>query len=414
MRKKIQALVVLGIISILGITSVQLYLIQKAYTNEEREFSEKVHIALKRVAEEMATAQGVSLPYNSPVKQTLHNNYVVQTGSEINADLLAFYLNKQFTLFNILADYEYAYYDCFAGKMVYGKYVMHQDASKVTKTELASCLGSNYYFVVKFPRSNDYLKSKLWFWKLTSLILFLVILFFGYALFVVFKQKSLSEIQKDFVNTVSHEIKTPVSTIAISANVLMQPSIIHEPARLLNYASIIKSENERLLHLSDKILQMARTEKSDFSLSFETFQVHDVIEDIVTKMTEKSFINLQLNAKNKTIKADRTHFTNIIFNLLDNAIKYSSQNISITITTENRNKHIAISITDNGIGIKQEHQKYIFQKFYRVVGVNLPNVKGFGLGLHYVKNIVVAHKWNISVQSELDKGSTFTILIPTL
>jgi two-component system phosphate regulon sensor histidine kinase PhoR len=241
-----------------------------------------------------------------------------------------------------------------------------------------------------------------------------VIIFFGYTLFVVFKQKLLSEIQKDFVNTMSHEIKTPISTIDISANVLMQPDIIYEPARLLNYAGIIKSENQRLLKLSDKILQMARTEKSDFKLMPEEVNVHEIIEDVKSKIPENKFITTRLMAQNSNIEADRIHFSNVIFNLLDNAVKYSASPVSVNITAENTGKYIAVIIADKGIGIKKEHQKLIFRKFYRVEGVSLPNVKGFGLGLNYVKNICDAHKWKITVQSEPGEGSKFIILIPTL
>jgi two-component system, OmpR family, phosphate regulon sensor histidine kinase PhoR len=414
MRKKILALVFLGIISILGIIAVQLYIIQLAYANEEREFSRLVHIALKRVAEEIVTTQGGTLTNKSPVKEINFDNYVVQTGVNVNVDLLDYYLNKEFNDFNILADYEYAYYDCYSGKMVYGKYIVHQGTTKITKSDISPCPGQVYYFTVKFPRSSDYFKSRVRFWKLTTIVLVLVIIFFGFTLFVVFKQKFLSEIQKDFVNTMSHEIKTPVSTIAISANVLMQPDIINEPARLLNYASIISSENQRLLNLSDKILQMARTEKADFKLLLEKVNVNEIISEVSSKISDKSIVSTQLNAQNYVIKADKIHFSNVIFNLIDNAVKYSVHPASVNISTENIGKYIAVNVADKGIGIRKEHQKLIFQKFYRVEGVDLPNVKGFGLGLNYVRNIVDAHKWSINVQSAIGKGSKFTILIPII
>jgi two-component system phosphate regulon sensor histidine kinase PhoR len=244
-----------------------------------------------------------------------------------------------------------------------------------------------------------------------------VIFFFVYTLFVILKQRRLSEVQNDFINNMTHEFKTPLATIAISSEVLKDQSIVKNPERLLNYATIIENESQRLKQQVERVLQMAQTEKSDVGIRKENHDIHELIREALknhsVSLTNKGGeVQLELKANNRMLLVDKLHFVNVISNLVDNAIKYCDREPRISITTLDKEGSIQIDVADNGIGINPENKKKIFTRFYRVPTGNLHNVKGFGLGLNYVKLIVEAHKGKIAVTSEPNKGSTFTILLP--
>jgi two-component system, OmpR family, phosphate regulon sensor histidine kinase PhoR len=244
-----------------------------------------------------------------------------------------------------------------------------------------------------------------------------VIIFFGYTLFVIMKQKRLSEIQRDFINNMTHEFKTPISTIAVSTEVLKDPNIIHQPERLLNYTTIIEKENTRLKQQVERVLQMARLDKEDIGLKKEIVDVHQVIQDAIRNtsgsLQEKyGSISCELKATQHTIEADKLHLTNVLYNLIDNAIKYCKTAPQILLRTSDVHKNLMLEIQDNGIGISPDDQKRVFQKFYRVPTGNVHDVKGFGIGLNYVKSIIEAHKGNVRLESELGNGSVFRICLP--
>jgi two-component system phosphate regulon sensor histidine kinase PhoR len=209
-----------------------------------------------------------------------------------------------------------------------------------------------------------------------------------------------------------------LSTIAISSEVLKDPNIVQTPERLLNYASIIQAESHRLKQHVERVLQMARLEKSDAGLKNEKLDVHELIREAVQNASvalqeRQGLISLALNSPSSWILADRLHFTNVLFNLIDNAIKYSANIPQLEIVTGNLNRHIFVEVRDNGIGISAENQKKIFHQFYRVPTGNLHDVKGFGLGLNYVKVMTALHKGKISVRSTPGQGSIFKIVLPT-
>jgi two-component system phosphate regulon sensor histidine kinase PhoR len=248
--------------------------------------------------------------------------------------------------------------------------------------------------------------------------LLVVIIFFGYTLFVILKQKRLSEIQKDFINNMTHEFKTPISTIALSTEVLKDPAIVHQPERLFNYTTIIEKENSRLKQHVERVLQMARLDKEDIGLKKEMVDVHQLIQEAIRNnqhalLEKNGTITCELTATRHQLEADKLHLTNAFSNLIDNSIKYSKTTPQIVVRTENQNGNIIVSVTDNGIGISNENQKRVFQKFYRVPTGNVHDVKGFGLGLSYVKTIVESHKGSIRLESELGKGCTFRICLPS-
>jgi two-component system phosphate regulon sensor histidine kinase PhoR len=288
---------------------------------------------------------------------------------------------------------------------------------KVTNKKLPTWNNYAYYFGVQFPNREAHLINQMGIWSFSSVVLLIVIVFFAYTLFVILKQKRLSEIQKDFINNMTHEFKTPISTIAVSAEVLKDPNIIHQPERLLNYTTIIEKENSRLKQQVERVLQMARLDKEDIGLKKELVDLHQVIHDAIKNtsmgLQEKhGTITCELNATRSVLDADRLHLANMLHNLIDNAIKYCKVSPNILIRTSNVGKNLWLEIEDNGIGIKPDDQKRVFQKFYRVPTGNVHDVKGFGIGLNYVKSIVEAHKGSIRLLSELGKGSVFKICLP--
>lgn len=212
----------------------------------------------------------------------------------------------------------------------------------------------------------------------------------------------------------THEFKTPLYHRYLYCGALKDPAIIHTPERLLNYATIIDNENQRLKQQVERVLQMARLDSEEVGLKKETCDLHELILEVCQNnlVTSKATIELALEASPSIIRVDKLHLTNVLFNLLDNAIKYNRQQPVIQITTSQMNGSMVIKIKDNGIGIKLDDQKKIFHRFYRVPTGNLHDVKGFGLGLSYVKLIVEAHKGKITLTSNPDQGSCFSIALP--
>ena len=269
-----------------------------------------------------------------------------------------------------------------------------------------------------FPSKGSYLWSQVWKSLMSSLIFTGLILFcFSYTVMVIFKQKKISEMKTDFINNMTHEFKTPIATISLASDSILSPMIINNASKVTRFIDIIKQENKRMLDQVEKVLQMARIDNRDFDMKVEEVDMHEIIKSAVSHAlltVEKSngTIETKLVASKPIIDGDVTHLSNIIHNLLDNATKYSKDIPSIIVRTKNVKKGLEVSIEDQGIGMTSDSLDHIFDKFYRVHTGNLHNVKGFGLGLSYVKAIIESHKGEIKVQSELGKGSKFILFFP--
>ncbi|TAL60672.1 MAG: HAMP domain-containing histidine kinase [Bacteroidetes bacterium] len=274
------------------------------------------------------------------------------------------------------------------------------------------------YLSVYFPFERNFILQTMWLMLTGSGILVLVIIFsFYYTVATILKQKKLSDIKNDFINNMTHELKTPISTVSLASEMLGDSSIEKSKDKFDHYVRIIKEENQRLGLLVENILQTAVLDKGQFKLRMQEVDVHEIIDRVISNIRlqvekREGEIHLEKNAMQNILNADRVHLTNIIYNLADNALKYSEQKPAIKISTEDRNGEIMISVSDNGIGISKENQKKIFDTFYRVPTGNVHNVKGFGLGLSYVKAAVEKHNGHVSVESEVGKGSIFKIFIP--
>ena len=391
---------------------------RKAFDLKANQFNADVNRALENVASRIHDINKTPIPANSLVNQESSNYFTVMVNGPIDSNLLGFLLKNEFDRSNITADYEFGVYDCSKQCMTGGNYISPtKNKIPPSLSELPALKMDGYYFGVRFPQIEANLISQMGIWGFSSVVMLVVIFFFAYTLFVILKQRRLSEVQKDFINNMTHEFKTPLSTIAISTGVLKDPSIVQAPERLINYATIIENETNRLKQQVERVLQMARLEKNNLTLKRETTDLHELISESVKNNTvalqkKSGKFELCLNSENSLVNIDKLHFSNVLYNLMDNAIKYCTIAPTITITTSSSHHQFTLDVKDNGIGISEDNLKKIFHRFYRVPTGNLHDVKGFGLGLNYVKLVVESHGGKIMVNSKMGSGSTFTILLP--
>lgn len=274
------------------------------------------------------------------------------------------------------------------------------------------------YLSVQFPNQQNYLLQTMWAMLVVSGIVILILIFaFYYTIGTISRQKKLSVIKNDFISNMTHEFKTPISTISLAAEMLNDDTVAKTPEKQHRFVKMIRDENKRLSILVESILQTSILDKGEFKLKRSENDVHEIINQAIQNTQllidqRHGTINKQLDATEHIINADKLHLTNIIFNLIDNAVKYTKDEPHIVVSTKNAAKGIEVSVKDNGIGISKENQRKIFDKFYRVPTGNIHNVKGFGLGLSYVQAVVLKHNGTIHVDSELGKGSTFKIVMP--
>jgi two-component system phosphate regulon sensor histidine kinase PhoR len=271
---------------------------------------------------------------------------------------------------------------------------------------------------ISFPQKSSFILGNMTATMGTTAgLLFVLIFCFGYTIFSILKQKKISEMKIDFINNMTHEFKTPVSTIMIASEALKDDEIAEDKTRVARLANVIYEENVRLGSHIERVLNIARIEKNDFKLDKKPVDVNEMITIVLDSMALKmqkcnAVTTLSLDAERPVILADELHFSNVLYNLIDNAIKYSTSAPEIAISTLNRNGHLIIRVADKGIGMSRDQQAKIFEQFYRIPTGNLHDVKGFGLGLSYVNTIVKRLEGTISVRSEKDKGSEFELKFP--
>jgi two-component system phosphate regulon sensor histidine kinase PhoR len=296
------------------------------------------------------------------------------------------------------------------------KYVLTSDFSaRLFPNDLR---GGENYLALFFPDQNRYLLQSVGLPLASSVLLALLIIFlFGYVIYAIIRQKKVSEIKNDFINNMTHEFKTPISTVALACEALQDQEIQKNRSFVNKYIQVIRDENKRLGHQVEKVLQMATLDKKEFKLKYEEVNIHQIIEkalgNIELQISQREgAITKRLIASNHIIVSDELHLTNVIYNLLDNANKYSFDKPEISIQTEDHHQGVLIRISDKGIGMTSIEIDKIFEKFYRVPTGNLHDVKGFGLGLTYVKTIITSLGGHIKVKSEPGNGSTFEIILP--
>ncbi len=269
-----------------------------------------------------------------------------------------------------------------------------------------------------FPDKNDLIMENMFVSMASSVGLLLVLIFiFAYTIFAIIRQKKIAEMKNDFINNMTHEFKTPVATIMIASEALKDPEVVEDKSRISRLAGIIYDENVRLGNHIERVLSVARLDKKEIHLEYNPVKVNDLILAVVDSMDlqlkkKDAAIKLNLVATNDVVLGDELHLSNVIYNLIDNANKYSKEAPKISISTKSNSKNLFIEVTDEGIGITKDETKRIFDQFYRVPTGNLHDVKGFGLGLNYVRDIVHQMDGDIKVNSERDKGTTFLVTLP--
>lgn len=418
----IRRVIVLGAIACLSLLTVQTYWVLRTWDLQEREFNRKANQALLDAAHQLAKLHRFDLPTNKLVEQVSSNYWVVNVNNVFESNNLEHVLVSEFEQQSLKEDFLYGIFDCSSDQMVQGKLIKYSTSAE-NKFSLTEALPKHpdsdfiYYFGVQFPGKSGNILSNMWIVITFSILMLITLAFFIYSMFVILRQKQLSELQRDFINNMTHEFKTPISTINISTDVFLQNEKVKEDPRLNRYAGIIKEQVLRLNTQVEKVLQLAKIERDNVELNVEPINLTELINSISPsielKVNDKQgTLVLDLQAANSNIQADRLHLTNILHNLVDNAVKYSRNRPEIRIGLRNVKNQLILTVEDNGIGIPKEHQKRVFDKFYRVPTGNVHNVKGFGLGLFYVKTMCKLHRWTISLNSEPGKGTTIDIAMP--
>lgn len=451
-RKTINAVFLLGIISVISILLIQFVWIRNTeqlleknieiqeskLAIQEKEdslnlvhFTEQTHIALRNVLQQLTSMSNDSSDLYGAVNQIRTNYFYVDINEELNPFHLETLLKRELYEQNIHQNFQYGIYDCFTDSIVFGNLIRYSednhyetDSTKRITFPDMKWKKDGHYFTVYFPDiASESDESVIPDIKHSSpyiylfFIVILILIFFGYTVSVILKQKRLSEVKTDFINNMTHELKTPISSIGLSSEMIMRPETLRDPEKIQRYVGVIYKENKRLENQVERVLKIAKLDKSEIELTKEPFDLAEFFQELkdsfeFNQEERPVSVEINMNLKEHVIQVDPVHFMNVFYNLVDNAIKYCKRQPEITINIRNEKKHIVFEVSDNGIGIKRESLKMIFDKFYRVPTGNLHDVKGFGLGLYYVKTIVEKHDGTITAKSIVDKGTTFTIKIP--
>ena len=462
-KKAIWAIILLMSAAMIGIILLQIYWINDNIKFVEVQFDNNVHTAISNVVDriEKSEAESIYAPsLTSGISSNLRSGALMNTNfsklgqpnsrsaltelerkqmnqswlnldQRINIEMLEGLLEFEFKKRGITADYIYKVFSDASGLIIDngGFFVTEENFS--TSDMMTNQIPSSSYTAplfhgdrdpgtlsVHFPTRTSLIWSSAWKTLLASIIFTGLILFcFSYTVLVIFRQKQVSEMKTDFINNMTHEFKTPIATISLAADSIMSPVIAGNADKVKRFADIIRQENKRMNNQVEKVLQMAVIDKREFKLKTTEINMHDVINQAVQNSRlqvekKQGTVSTHLQAAQPYVTGDLTHVSNIINNLLENANKYSPEKPEISVHTRNVKQGVEVIIKDKGIGMGKEAKKHIFEKFYRVHTGNLHDVKGFGLGLSYVKAMMDAHKGLIDVKSELGKGSSFILTFP--
>ncbi len=330
-------------------------------------------------------------------------------------------LQKQLQSDGIDTKFEFAIYDRdLATRVQSNNFELDKNSTYAVPLFLDNNGESNYRLYVNFTERNKYLFRTILGMTILSIIFTsIIIIAYASAIHQLIRQRQISEIKSDFINNMTHEFKTPIATINLALDAIRNPKIISDQEKVMRYLGMIRDENKRMHAQVENVLRISKLEKNELNISKDRVMLHDLIVDAIAHIElivedRNGYIRTHLNAEKSSVLANDTHFTNVIVNILDNAIKYSDGNPEIDVYTQNVGNNILLKISDKGNGMSKQVQKKIFEKFYREHTGNVHNVKGHGLGLAYVKQIVEDHQGHISVESEKGKGSTFTIKLPLI
>lgn len=433
-KRSIWLVIFMVTVALIGLSVVQLKNLNSSIETNRQIFGQKVDLCSSMIGGDFSSSQShIQLLHNTARKIKANGGH---NDPEIDSQLRAL-IDKAFDFYSLNLKYEYAVYQHKPNQSGAFRFVLG-DLGTSLDFELASCTNpqerghawtnltcsdgidgnGDYHLAVFFPDQEAYILAQSRGALIMSIVFIVMLLCcFAYTLLIIQRQKKLSVIKNDFINNLTHEFKTPIASISLATSMLKRDEDEIDERKRANYLGLIEHESKRLEGQVDKVLQIAMIDSGNFALNKKQLDVHEAIERVVESMRlivqkRQGDIRLDLNATNSLVMADETHLVNIIYNLVDNALKYTVDVPKISITTSDGERGIEISIKDNGIGIGEEIQKYIFDKFYRAETGNVHSVKGFGLGLSYVKKIIEAHKGNIDLQSKLNHGSEFKLYFP--
>ncbi len=397
-------MIIMAIISLVGIIVIQIYWVSQAVSEQEEEFDHNVRMSLRAVADNMCQIDGNELIPNKPIDRVSRNYFVARLRYNIEIGALERLISEQFATRGIEVDYEYGVYNCENDQMVFGNQVAYgKAASEISIPELRD---DEYYFGVYFPNKTGGLLSELNLWKFMSLATILMLVFFGYGLVVVLKQRRLSEIQKDFIDNVTHELKTPLATLRLAADALKNTK---DANRQNQFVNIIDDETHRLEQQVDKILSSSVLE-SQGAVIRNDVDLKEVFDALISELKQEyPRVIWQLDlAYLPVFKSNRDGLRTILKNLVDNAVKYG--NGQVGIASRAVDSWIEITISDNGPGIPDEFKSKVFDKFFRVPSANVHDVKGYGLGMYLVKESLKLIGGKCTVES--NEGARITIRLP--
>lgn len=413
---KLNSIIILGLAAIISILVAQLLWTKEAFNLEQKKLSQKTHIALLEVAKKLYEGTNHELPAQNPVQKVANDYYIVNIDNDFEPDILEFYLRTEFKKMNITTDFEYAMYNCQSDEMVYGNYISFSEKGKVKQSVyFPKHKNLVYYFAVRFPNETSYLFSSMRFWFILSIALILILLIYVYSIFTLLQQKKYSELQRDFINNMTHEFKTPLSSILIASKYLIEQNPIKQDKKLHTYTDIIINQSNKLNNHIEKILNIAKSDYTPLELKKEIIFIVPIIEETIENIRLKypeAVVKIETDSTEYQIETDVFHFNNLVYNLLDNAVKYCAEKPDITIEIALENQVLKLAFVDNGIGIGAKNISFIFDKFYRAPNEKSNEVNGFGLGLYYVKEICSLQNWKIKAENNAAKGITVTLSIP--
>jgi two-component system phosphate regulon sensor histidine kinase PhoR len=400
------------------IVIVQLYWLTKVYSFEQKQFNTNVVKSLRGVFEDLEMNDDPSLSLQQLIHNPADDYYMFKADTLPEQDSLTHYIRKEFGDFDVLTDVKLGAYSLKEKKYIYEEYIPTVASGfNITPAMGLPVFAKEYdHILLYFPHRYQYILGQMNFWIISSVALFLALIGLAISLFYFYRQKFLAEIQKDFVNNFTHEFKTPLAVIKIASDTLARDDIGQKPDRLKRYTAIIQNQTSHLQNQVEKLLKSASAENKKFPIDKEAIQPAKLIEQALNKLQpliehKKALIELKVENYEANIQADEGHLELAIINILENALKYSNTP-HIVVETGKEESDYFISIKDNGIGMEKKYLKNIFKKFYRIPTGNVHDVKGFGLGLNFVKRIMDGHGGKIRVNSLPGIGTEFRLLLP--
>lgn len=421
MRSTTLRWIMLSITIIIALIIVsQLYWLKRVYTLEEQQFNAGVVKSIRGLFEDVKIADNPAFQVKKIVEVLDPNTYLVKLDSIPDKDSLYHHLSNEFEDFDVWTDCIVSVYNSSQKAFLY-QFYLSTAASRYPQNTAINFLpiNKNYnYLLLNFPHRSKYIIHEMLFWIVTAILLLLVLIGLSISLIFLYQQKFLNELQKDFVNNFTHEFKTPLAVMKIASDVLIQPSITTQPARLLKYGAVIKEQTEHLQSQVERLLKTAIGDNKHIIVNKEPCKLNKLIQHAIDQLeplinNTNTGIYFTPDDNDPVINADKAHLQLVIINLIENAIKYSNglPYIAIDVQYADNNMY-GISIKDKGIGIEEKNFKYLFKKFYRVPTGNVHKVNGFGLGLNFVKKIIDAHDGKIIIKSVPGVGTEFKILLP--